>query len=620
MSVSTRARRTALVGVGALVLALAPMGPAYADPLGLTITSPLAGTLVSGLVTVEVTGDSAGTGTPDEVRLYADGTEVSTALCPGTGVGDVCTTSLVWDSAGSPDGPVELTARMFAVAVVLTSSGAVSVTVSNPVPPAPSVSITSPSAGAELVGSTTVTFSGTTDGAGIPTAVTLFADSAAIGTAACAVVGFDCTASLRWDTTGNTGSRTLTARLAYGAAELVTSLPLVVTLATPAPAVSVTSPGAASIVVGLTTVAVTGSTDPRLSEAPAALVLLVDGTPTASQPCAANPCTAVFAWDATALGGPVSLAARIATTRGVTATSAGVGVTVTNPAPTVVIASPANGAVVSGTAVAIRATAGTDARRTDVPQTVALTVDGVLRATATCAATSHTCTVSLPWRAASFVGGHRIVVTVTTTSGAVAQSVPRTLHAASASRIVFVTPTVVRSGTKVTIRGRVLATTTRTGVKGVAVRVAVAPGVGASSSVTVVTGTGGVFALTFTARTTTTVSAVSTRKPWLSASSGVTIQGASAPMVCRVSTTVLRRAATGRGSCTVAGLPAGTGLALRYVFRGTTRTLAAGRAKGAAIPFSFAFPVRGTYLLRVDLARNRAYAATSSGLLGVVVR
>ena len=120
MSVSTRVRRTALVGVGALVLALAPTGPAYADPLGLAITSPLAGTLVSGLVPVEVTGDSAGTGTPDEVRLYADGAEVATAPCPGTGVGDVCTTSLVWDSALSPDGPVELTATMLAAAVVLT--------------------------------------------------------------------------------------------------------------------------------------------------------------------------------------------------------------------------------------------------------------------------------------------------------------------------------------------------------------------------------------------------------------------------------------------------------------------------------------------------------------------
>jgi hypothetical protein len=83
----------------------------------------------------------------------------------------------------------------------------------------------------------------------------------------------------------------------------------------------------------------------------------------------------------------------------------------------------------------------------------------------------------------------------------------------------------------------------------------------------------------------------------------------------------VRLGATGTGRCSVRLLPAGTAVSLRYFFAGKWSTLASGRTKTtAAIPFSFRFPRRGTYLVRVIVGKSRVYAATASRLMKVVVR
>ena len=76
----------------------------------------------------------------------------------------------------------------------------------------------------------------------------------------------------------------------------------------------------------------------------------------------------------------------------------------------------------------------------------------------------------------------------------------------------------------------------------------------------------------------------------------------------------------GRGSCTAAGLPAGTPLILRYLSGGTWRTLASGSNSASTFPFVYQFPSKGFYQLRVILSGNRVYAGTNSVLMPVTVR
>jgi hypothetical protein len=196
---------------------------------------------------------------------------------------------------------------------------------------------------------------------------------------------------------------------------------------------------------------------------------------------------------------------------------------------------------------------------------------------------------------------------------------PRTVFAASASKVALTTPAVVRAGAKVTVRGKVLAANTGLGVAGVVVSIGRRPVVGSASVVRVTTGVGGAFAVTYTARSNATVTVLVTRTSWLSSSSGSTRISASAPMSCSLSTRSLRVGAVGKGSCSVPGLPVGTGLSLRYVHNGVTTTLASGKSKSTSIPFSFAFPSRGLYYVRVDLVANKVYVATRSALLSVSV-
>ena len=106
---------------------------------------------------------------------------------------------------------------------------------------------------------------------------------------------------------------------------------------------------------------------------------------------------------------------------------------------------------------------------------------------------------------------------------------------------------------------------------------------------------------------------------WIGPSKGARRQLVRAPIVC-TTVTSLRVNAIGSGRCYVRYLPVGTAVSLRYYFRGRWWTLAVGRTKATLIPFSFTFPRRGSYLIRVTLGSNKVYVATSGRLLTVVVR
>jgi len=598
----------------------APVAVTVSNPApAVSITAPAPNSTLTGTTSVSV---SASTATalsdyPASITVHDGLNLVGTVTCAA--LVHLCSGTLQWDTT-SLTGPHALTAQVLTTRSVSAASASVPVIVSNP---GPAVSVTSPTPGSTVAGATPVAVSASTltSLSDYPASIIVRDGSTVIGTVTCAVSVHSCSGTVSWDTTGLAGVHNLGAVVVTTLAVSVPSVQVPVTVANPAPTVSITSPAPGSTLAGLTSVGVAASTDDALTDFPASIVVRDGSTVVGTVTCAASVhgCSGAVAWDTTTLAGEQTLTAEVVTTRAVSATSEPVTVTVTTPAPTAVITSPGRNAVVSGK-VSIGAAGSTDPRRSDLPATFSLLVDGVARATAPCPARAHDCAVVLAWSVARSVGAQTIVVAMTTTSGATATSESRVVYASSASRVVLALPRIVRSGSPVLVVGRVVATTTGLGVAGVAVTVTRRPALGAASTVHVVTGAGGVFTVRYIARTNATVTAVVVRTAWLSTSVRVTSIRASAPMSCTVSSRTLAVGAVGRGRCAVAGLPAGTGLSLRYTFRGRLSTLASGRAKGPAIPFAFGFPARGVYLLRIDLVANRVYVATMSPVLRVVVR
>jgi len=489
--------------------------------------------------------------------------------------------------------------------------------VSNPLPTV----VISVQAGPTVFGLTTVTVSASTGSTltDYPASIKVSDEKGVFATVTCDVSKHTCPGSVQWDATGPSGPRTLTA-VVTTVGGTTASASVGVTVANPDPAVAITSPADGATVVGATSVAVSASTGSTLSDFPTSIAVTADGSTVGTVPCTPSQhlCSGSVPWDTTALSGAHSLSAVLTTTGGLSA-SASSGVTVANPAPTVGITTPGASSVVSGS-VTVLASGSTDPRRSDLPSTFTLLVDGVAVSSVVCPSATHDCGVALTWSAAASAGPHTLVVTMTTTGGASATSAAVAVLAASPSRVVLTLPRIVRAGATVVVTGRVVTTTDGQGVAGAVVTLTRRPAVGKASIVRVVTGPGGVFTSRSVARTNTGVTAVVASTAWLGSSRGATVLRAAAPMTCRVTTHRLAVGAVGRGACAVPGLPAGTRLALRYLVRGRLATLASGAAKGAAIPFAFGFPKAGTYQLRVDLLASKVYVATTSALILVVVR
>jgi hypothetical protein len=196
-----------------------------------SITSPAAGSSVSGTVTISATGsDNVGV---TKVDFLVDGVLLGTDTTSPY--------SASWNTTTATNGSHTLTAKASDAANNQTTSAPVGVTVDNAPPPPdttpPTVSITSPAAGSSVSG--TVTISATaSDDVGV-TKVDFLVDGVPLST--------DTTSpySASWNTTTATnGSHTLTAK-AYDAANNQTiSTPIGVTVSnTAAPTLTVTATG-----------------------------------------------------------------------------------------------------------------------------------------------------------------------------------------------------------------------------------------------------------------------------------------------------------------------------------------------------------------------------------------
>jgi hypothetical protein len=595
------------------------VSPSNPEPT-VSITSPTDGATVVGVteVTASASVPAPLSELPSSVVLLVDDVPVGDPFVCPVGERD-CAASFSWDATGL-DLPVSLSARVVTTLGREATSDAVSVSPSNPVP---TVSITSPTDGATVVGVTELAVSGSVDLAltETVTGIEVFADGLSVGTVDCVPVTSTCSGSVSWDATGLTGDVELTAELSTSLPRTVVSSTVTVTASNPVPTVAITAPASGASVVGLASVSVLAGTDTRLTEHPTTITVRDGSNVIGTLTCGpASTCAGSLSWDTTLLTGSRTLVATVATDRDRSVASAPVVVTAATPAPSAAITAPAAGTVVSGTSAPVTASLATDPRRTDVPRTVVLRIDGVTRASATCTGSAHSCVRTLRWNPSAYAGAHVLTLALTTSAGVTVVSAGRTVYAASAARIGISRPRVVSHRAATVVQGRVLAVTTGEPVAGVRVRVVLDPARGDTRVVTVRTDARGRYSVSLrpTSRTSVAARALATR--WLSTARTATSLDVRAPLRCSVDTRLLAPGESGTGRCVVAGLPVGTPLALTYVTGGRTVTFARGLSRATTIPFSFLFPAPGTYSLRIVVARNSRYARTASPLIPVTVR
>jgi hypothetical protein len=386
------------------------------------ITSPSEGATVVGLATVSVTAstDAALTDYPSTLELLVDGTSFQTKDCPAPLTAHACSLDFAWD-ATKLSGAHVLTAAVHTTNALSSTSAAINVTVSNP---APSVQILSPINGDTVSGIKVVSIEGVTDAAltDYPSQMTLFVDGAPLQTLSCPLPLTDhtCTVPFSWDSTGLSGSHTLSATLTTVNGLNATGGDVVVAVNSFAPRVAVTSPADGSTVTGIVDVSVSGVTPLSQTDYPQQLVYFVDSVEVqryvCPSPASAHTCSFNFQWDTTGLSGDHIISARELTTRGLTASSTPVTVTASNPAPTVSVTSPTAGATVSGiTTVSVNAS--TDGSQSDYPVSLALYIDGSLFQTAPCPLphTTHSCESTFTWDSTGLTGTHVLTASVTTT-------------------------------------------------------------------------------------------------------------------------------------------------------------------------------------------------------------
>jgi len=276
-------------------------------PPTVSITSPSSGATVSGPVTVSATAsDNVGVA---GVRFQLDGAPLGAeATTPPY--------SVTWDSSSAVPGSHTLRAIARDAANNTTTSAAVSVTVRDTTPP--TVAVTSPSAGATVSGTTTVSASAS-DNVGVA-GVQFLLDGAALGAEATAAPY-----SVTWNTTvAADGSHSLSAVARDAAGNTATSSSVAVTVSndhTP-PTVSITSPSPGASVAGVVTVTATASDNVAV----AGVQFQLDGAN-----LGAEDTTAPYSvtWDTgTATPGTHSLTAIARDAANNTATSSAVSVTV----------------------------------------------------------------------------------------------------------------------------------------------------------------------------------------------------------------------------------------------------------------------------------------------------
>ncbi|MFY0522722.1 Ig-like domain-containing protein [Archangium gephyra] len=298
-------------------------GPAVA------LTSPVSGATVGSVVTVQATAtDDAGV---TRVDFLVNGVLLASDTTAPYAV--------EWNSGSWADGTQTLTARAYDVLNNVATSAPVTVTTKQPTT---TVALTSPSNGAQVKGSVSLTAAATDDDGVVK--VEFYVDGTLLGTDTSAPY------ELSWDsTTLADGAHALSAK-AYGPLGIPSTSPSVgVNVDNHAPAVALTSPAPGAFLRGSVTLAATASDTvgvARVEFYDGAALLGTDSTAPYS-----------MSWStASATNGAHTLTVKAFDGAGNVSTSAGVAVTIDNTSPTAALTTPAQSTSVRGT-VQVSATA-----------------------------------------------------------------------------------------------------------------------------------------------------------------------------------------------------------------------------------------------------------------------
>ena len=362
------------------------------------LTAPADGTTIAGTVTISATAS-------DDVAVASVDFLVGATV---VGTDTTAPYSIAWDSTSVPDGAVSITARATDTSTNATTSTAVGATIQNADVTLPVVSLTAPADGA-TVGGNAVTISATaTDNIAVAKVEFLVGG---------VVVGTDTTSpySITWDSTASpNGPASITARATDTSNNAAISAARTVTVENNPPTVAVTAPADGATVSGRSVTVSATATDPLgVTKVDFYTEATLIGTDT-SAPYSIK-------WNTTKVtDGAYALTAKATDATGLVATSAARTVTVRNDttAPTVSLSAPAAGAIVSGSSVAISATASDNVGVAKVEFFVGSTIIG----------TDTTSPYAITWDSTSVADGSvSITAKATDVSGNATTSAARTV-------------------------------------------------------------------------------------------------------------------------------------------------------------------------------------------------
>jgi len=223
------------------------------NPITSSITSPSAGAIVRGTISVDASAADNGGGSGVDYVEFWDGLPGSGSLI---GTDTSAPYSVSWNTATASDGAHDLYSRVYDRAGNYLDSAAVSITVDN-TPPS-TATITSPATGANLSGSVSITANAVDGESGVDY-VEFWLDGTGTGT----LLGTDTTSpySVTWDTTTATdGSHTLTCRVYDRAGNSLDSSSVNVIVDNTAPiSVSITSPSGGAYLSGSISISATAA-------------------------------------------------------------------------------------------------------------------------------------------------------------------------------------------------------------------------------------------------------------------------------------------------------------------------------------------------------------------------
>jgi hypothetical protein len=289
-------------------LSLVPADAVAASPPTIAIASPVASATVKGTVRVEATAMASSGDYPTSLAFYDGVNKIGSMSCQKQ---QSCSAFVEWHATGL-SGQHELTAQAETNEGQSATSAAVMVTV---VSPPPSVKITNPDPGATAKGTVIVSAEAATDPSqeDYPTAITFYDGVNKIGYVHCQGQQ-TCQGQLEWHATGLTGTHTLTASVSTNRNMSVTSAPVIVTVISPPPTVTITHPANGTPLRGTITIAVSGATDPSQVDYPTGIEVSDGTTNIGDVSCQGQQtCSGTIQWNTAGLKGVQVLRATIHT-------------------------------------------------------------------------------------------------------------------------------------------------------------------------------------------------------------------------------------------------------------------------------------------------------------------